>query len=117
MSDDTTDAIREVAALLRERIDQGERMLALQGEYTANLRAQREHATNLVEKFRDERPKLELPELPKYDANEHRRMVAEIAQRGAEEQAERRAFRERLLSEMARQTELMERIASRLAGE
>jgi len=28
MSDDTADAIREVTALLRERIDQSERMLA-----------------------------------------------------------------------------------------
>jgi hypothetical protein len=117
MSDDTADAIREVTALLRERIGQSERMLALQGEYTANVRAQREHAAGLMERFRNEQPKIELPELPEYDAAQQRQKLDEIVLQGERERAEQRAFRERLLSEMARHTELLERIATRIEAQ
>jgi len=69
-----------------------------------------------MEKFREERPRLELPESPKYDPEEQRKTMDEIIRQGDEERAERRDFRERLLSEMACQTALLERIAARLEG-
>ena len=98
MSDDVTDALREIAALLRQRVEQQAEMAQRAQEHMAKYQP----------------PTFELPDL----AKAHEREAA--AAREAWDRAERQrredvAFRERLLAVLERQNELLERLVDRAA--
>jgi hypothetical protein len=110
MNEELGPALREIADLLRLRVELAERSLQYQEERD---KSQQEKAAGMFEKFKTTMPKLELPEF----ARDHDRFREEMKERERkmetrmeEERQRRRAFEERLICELERHNLLLEKI-------
>ena len=110
MSDDVSQHLAEIAALLRQRIEVAERAQRFQEERHQDSQVR---ASQMMERFQAQMPKIELPNLG-FDEEDHRQSLRRIEQSGQEDRQEHYQFHERLLAAMERQTSVLERILTRL---
>ena len=113
MADESTTALQEIAGLLRRRVEQHEEMADRAKETyvrSAEISRKTEERLALSEKMSQENE----PRLDKYAQNAEERRLREKAERDERNQSED-VFRQRLLDELVRQNDLLERFISHLA--
>ena len=99
MSDDIAAGMREIADLLRQRVEQTAEMSKRAEERMAQVR-------------------IPTPELPDFAVIEAKQESADRARQevAAQRHADEQAFRERLLAVLERQNELLARLVERVGG-
>jgi hypothetical protein len=111
MTEEIGGTLREIADLLRQRVEQQERALAFQER---TQQEQQERADGTLERLKEQMPKIELPDMPQFDWEEHRREMQEMRERSEEARQAQMAFQERLLAELERHNGLLEQLLARL---
>lgn len=106
MPDEIARSLSQIADLLRQRVELAERVQKYQED-------RHRDSEERMAKFKDEMPKIEVPDIPTIDHKGFEERMQRHEKREEEDRQARRQFEERLLAELTRHNVVLERILAR----